>query len=101
MISPQAKEEILRFVDEIVPEGSMGVWLAGSRAKGTARPDSDWDVVAFHPAASNRREDLFKSNQLRPHSHGGIIQLVIAHPDQWNDDRLYMSDLRAFGIRLR
>lgn len=78
-----------------------GVWLCGSRARGTARPDSDWDVVAFHPAHSKRPEDLFKANQLGPHSLGGEIELVIAHPDHWNDPRLYMTDCRAFGIKLR
>jgi predicted nucleotidyltransferase len=24
-----------------------GIWLLGSRANGTARPDSDWDLLAF------------------------------------------------------
>jgi hypothetical protein len=70
MISPQAKEEILRFVDQIVPPGTTGVWLCGSRAKGSARPE-DWDVVAFHPAASPDPKDVFLSNQHKEHSHGG------------------------------
>jgi predicted nucleotidyltransferase len=101
MISPQAKEEILDFVDQFVPQGTTGVWLCGSRAKGSARPDSDWDVVVFHPAASRDPKEVFLSNQLRDHSQGGVIELVIVHPDHWNDPRLYFSDLRAFGIKLR
>jgi hypothetical protein len=35
-ISPRAKEAILSFVDQFVPPGSTGVWLTGSRAKGSA-----------------------------------------------------------------
>jgi hypothetical protein len=101
MMSPQAREEILRFVDQIVPPGTTGVWLCGSRAKGSARPDSDWDVVAFHPAASLDPKDVFLSNQHKEHSHGGTIELVIVHPVHWDDPRLYFSDLRAFGIKLR
>jgi Nucleotidyltransferase domain len=100
-ISAAAKAEILRFVDQIVPPGTTAVWLCGSRAKGTARAKSDWDVVAFHPSYSNRPEDLFKANQLGPHSQGGEIELVIAHPDHWDDPRPYMADCRAYGIKLR
>jgi predicted nucleotidyltransferase len=100
-IPPEAIEEILRFVDRMVPAGTTEVWLCGSRAKGTARPNSDWDVVAFHPVCSKHPKDLFKSNQLGEHSLGGQIELVIAHPDHWNDGRQYMTDCRAFGIKLR
>jgi hypothetical protein len=101
MPSPEAVAAILSFVDQIVPAGSTAVWLTGSRVKGTAQSDSDWDVVAFHPAAPRRPEDLFQSNQIGPHPLGGEIELVIAHPDHWNDPRQYMSDLRAYGVRLR
>jgi predicted nucleotidyltransferase len=100
-ISAAAKAEILRFVDQIVPAGTTAVWLCGSRAKGTARSNSDWDVVAFHPIYSKRPEDLFKANQHTAHSLGGQIELVIAHPDHWTDPRQYMTDCRAFGIKLR
>ena len=68
MISQQTTEEILRFVDQIVPPGATGVWLCGSRAKGSARPDSDWDVTAFHPAASPDPKDAFLSNQIKDRS---------------------------------
>jgi hypothetical protein len=101
LLPPEAVEPILSFIDQVVPPGCTEIWLTGSRAKGLARSDSDWDVVAFHPAAPSRPEDLFQANQLGPHPLGGQIELVIAHPDHWNDLRQYMSDLRANGIRLR
>jgi predicted nucleotidyltransferase len=100
-IQPEAVQAILDFVDQIVPPGCTEVWITGSRVRGDARLDSDWDVVAFHPAAPSRPEDLFASNQLGPHPHGGEIELVIAHPTHWDDPRRYMSELRACGIRLR
>jgi hypothetical protein len=74
----------------------------GVERRNQARRDySDWDVVAFHPAVSKRPEDLFKANQIGPHPLGGEIELVIAHPEHWNDPRQYMSDLRTYGIKLR
>jgi hypothetical protein len=99
--NPEALNAILSFVDLFVPPGTTEVWLTGSRAYGEPRADSDWDVVAFHPAAPSNPEGLFKSNQLGEHPHGGQIELVIAHPSHWNDPRRYMTDLRARGIRLR
>jgi Nucleotidyltransferase domain len=101
-ISLQAKEEIFRFVDQVVPPGCVSVWLCGSRAKGSARPDSDWDVVAFHPDGPRNREEIFvRGTQDKEHSQGGNIQLVIAHPDFWHDLGQYFSDLRVFGLWLR
>ena len=65
MISPEAKEEILGFVDQVVPSGTVGIWLCGSRAKGCARPDSDWDVVALHPDAPPDRKDvIYRATQI-------------------------------------
>jgi hypothetical protein len=58
-------------------------------------------VVAFHPAASQDPTQVFLSNQLREHSSGGTIELVIVHPIHWDDPRLYFSELRASGIMLR
>ncbi len=96
------RNEILAFVDYVVPGGPGEVWLTGSRAKGEARPDSDWDVVAFTEDARSAPEDLFKSNQTsRKKIDGGCIELVIAHPNHWNDPRCYMMECRKSGVRLR
>ena len=37
---------IARIVEELHP---LEIWLFGSRAKGTYRPDSDWDLMAVLP----------------------------------------------------
>ena len=100
-ISESTKEELLAFVDGVAAFATE-VWLTGSRVRGDARPDSDWDVVAFTDRAPREPEKLFESNS---HSgftvEGGIIELVIAHPDQRNDPRPYMTELRQSGVRLR
>ena len=92
---------ILAFVDSIVPGRVESVWLTGSRARGNARADSDWDVVAFTAAASQAASDLFKTSQIGPDVGGGPIQLVVAHPSHWDDPRPFMAECRRAGIRLR
>ena len=44
-----AKENILTQIKKIVTdkEPSAKIYLYGSRSKGTARPDSDWDIVVL------------------------------------------------------
>jgi predicted nucleotidyltransferase len=92
---------ILALVDTVVPDGES-VWLTGSRVRGNAKSDSDWDVVAFSKSVSRAPSELFKSNHTSQHAIlGGKIELVIAHPDHWNDPRRYMTDLRQSGLRLR
>jgi predicted nucleotidyltransferase len=100
-ISNNTKEKLLAFVDRFVPRATE-VWLTGSRIRGNARPDSDWDIVAFTDRAPSEPEKLFESNQLSDFTvEGGIIELVIAHPDHRNDPRPYMTELRQSGLRLR
>lgn len=100
-IDEPTKAQILGFVDSVVPSGTTEVWLTGSRAVGTHRLDSDWDVAAFHPDAPREPKRLFCSNQTKEIEPGFLIELVIAHPELKNDPRRYMTDLRQSGIRLR
>ena len=100
-ISETVRTEILNFVDLVVPE-SVSVWLTGSRVRGDARPDSDWDVLVYSPDAPSAPEKLFKANQISPNTiDGGHIQLVIAHPNHRDDPRPYMVECRQSGVRLR
>jgi hypothetical protein len=100
-VSEERKSQILAFVDSVVPGPSQDVWLVGSRAQGTARENSDWDVIAFTPDMSPDPHKLFSSNQTREIAPGFVIELVIAHPDHKNDPRPYMAGWREFGIKLR
>lgn len=90
-IDEGTKAVILDFVDSVVPQGGESVWLTGSRVRGDARPDSDWDVMVFSPYAPLDPADLFvKANQTsRFLLHGGATELFIAHPNHWDDPRPY------------
>ena len=47
MESETMKARIKANVLEVNPEAE--VWLYGSRARGTAREDSDWDILVLTP----------------------------------------------------
>ena len=46
-------DDVAEFVDTLVAKylGIRQVWLIGSRARGSKRQDSDWDLVVFADAA--------------------------------------------------
>lgn len=60
MIADKAmREKIKANVLEVDPE--VEVWLYGSRSNGTAREDSDWDILVLSPqnSLSTREEGVF------------------------------------------
>ncbi len=85
-IPETVRTEILDFVDSVVPDGGNSVWLTGSRVRGDARPDSDWDVLVYSPDAPSAPDELFKYNQTSNHR---------------DDPRPYMVECRQSGLRLR
>ena len=101
-ISRTAKTKILAFVDSIVPGGGTEVWLTGSRAKGTALPNSDWDVLVLTPHGPPAEKVFHIGTQESPQDlEGGPIRVATARPDFWDDPHRYMTDLRKYGVRLR
>ena len=56
------QEELLSRVKVAVHEVAPGasVWLYGSRARGTAGPDSDWDILVLvsGPVTEQRRQAI-------------------------------------------
>jgi predicted nucleotidyltransferase len=60
--------ELARIVEDVFPE-AQGVWLYGSFADGTARPDSDLDVAILTPsrlAAEDRWERTIELSMRLP-----------------------------------
>ena len=102
-ISKPIRDAILEFVDNVVPEGGESVWLTGSRVRGDARLDSDWDILVITRYMPKDSDLLFdRGTQISKHRvHGGHIELVMAHPDHWHDPRRYMAEVRKSGVRLR
>jgi uncharacterized protein len=100
-ISLETKAELLSIVDTVAPTGAASVWLVGSRAKGTARNDSDWDLLAVHPDALSISETGPIINHISWTRAGQKVEIVVIAPADWNDPRRFMTDCRAVGVRLR
>lgn len=49
--------QLSRFAQGFVPKGTS-VWLYGSRARGTAHADSDWDVLILLDKSKIEQEDF-------------------------------------------
>jgi hypothetical protein len=103
MMTPIESAALLKFVDTEVPPGCHSVWLAGSRANDTNRSDSDWDVLALHPDAADRDDEIFDKGTFYGEApDGNRIELVVVRPWRLSgDSRRYFADCRQFGIRLR
>jgi hypothetical protein len=103
MINPEDRAALLAFVTTVVPAGCVSVWLTGSRARCTQRPDSDWDVLALHADAPNGEQEVFdRGTRTGRMPDGTVIELVVARPDRLHSDpHPYFAGCRQFGIRLR
>ncbi len=84
-------QEVKRYVHEIDPQAE--VWLFGSRARGDAREDSDWDFLVLTDKPVNW---TFKC-QLRDHlydaglHHERVVSTIIQNKVQWQE--LAVTDL--------
>ena len=78
--------EVKRYVQEIDPQAE--VWLFGSRARGDARADSDWDFLVL----TAKPVDKSLKNQLRDQlyeveiSCEKVIGSIIHSKQEWEDD---------------
>lgn len=88
MTDEQFLQEVKRYVHEIDPQAE--VWLFGSRARGDAREDSDWDFLVLTDLPVN---GAFK-RQLRYHLYDlgfdseRVIGTIIQNKMIWEDLRL-------------
>ncbi|MBC8156395.1 MAG: nucleotidyltransferase domain-containing protein [Bacteroidetes bacterium] len=77
--------EVKRYVLEIDPQAE--VWLFGSRARGDARPDSDWDFLVL----TDKPVDRQYKRTLRDHlfylelDSERVIGTVIYNKQAWQD----------------
>jgi hypothetical protein len=69
------EEAIQRYVSELVSAypDIESVWLIGSRANGTSRPESDWDLIAFGS------QSIFQSLRSDVRFHHEHIDLVVVY----------------------
>lgn len=59
MNTPLTIQQLSHFAQGIVPQGTS-MWLYGSRARGTERDDSDWDVLILLDKNKIEQEDFDK-----------------------------------------
>lgn len=80
------KDKIKANVLEMNPKAE--VWLYGSRARGTARADSDWDVLVLTPDnhLSAQEEGRFIDHMCELIvSTGQVIQLFAYGKSDWHE----------------
>jgi predicted nucleotidyltransferase len=104
---PQNDPALKRFraaVSEIYGDRVERVVLFGSRARGDALPDSDYDIAVFlrgmtdQPADMNRLADLATDIL---YDGGPFIHAMPYRAGSYNDERMpLMHEIRAEGIDL-
>jgi predicted nucleotidyltransferase len=102
-IDPAVRAAILEVVDRKIPSGCVSIWITGSRAKGTARPESDWDVVVIDPKAKpilpgHQGPIIIEKKKIFT---GDDVEVVRIPPADWNHPGRFMTDCRQFGFRIR
>ncbi|MCI0467803.1 MAG: nucleotidyltransferase domain-containing protein [Beijerinckiaceae bacterium] len=90
-------------VDEIYGARVERVVLFGSRARGDAQPDSDYDVAVFLRDMPDRFEELYRLADLSTEildETGEFIQALPYRAGAYNEPTPLMHEIRADGIDL-
>lgn len=91
MTDTEFLQAVKQSVQEIDPQAE--VWLFGSRARGDARPDSDWDFLIL----TEKPVDRVYKRTMRDHlfyiglASGQVIGTTIQNRHDWED--LEVTDL--------
>jgi uncharacterized protein len=81
---------LARIVEKYHPEQ---VWLYGSRARGDARPDSDWDLFIVTPDATEERDlNPAVAGELR-RGCGVYADLIPCRASEFQEDRTVVNTL--------
>ena len=104
---PQNDPVLKRFraaVSEIYGDRVERVVLFGSRARGDAHPDSDYDIAVFLLDMTDQPADMNRLADLATHilyEGGPFIHAMPYRAGSYNDERMpLMHEIRAEGIDL-
>lgn len=86
MTDAEFLQAVKRSVLEVDPQAE--VWLFGSRARGDARDDSDWDflVLTDKPAQKALKEQIRDNLFEVEFSADKVIGSIIHSKQEWEDD---------------
>jgi predicted nucleotidyltransferase len=92
--------EFKRRAEQALPHRVVRVMLYGSRARGDARPDSDWDVAVFlagQPTPQDKRalSDIGFDLMMESGQH---LQPVAIDASRSVDDSSFLKNLQEDGI---
>jgi predicted nucleotidyltransferase len=92
-----------RALDETYGGRLERVVLYGSRARGDARPDSDYDIAVFLRDLSDRPAEMDRLADLSTailYDDGGLIHALPYRAGGYNERTPLMHEIRADGIDL-
>jgi uncharacterized protein len=90
-------------VNEIYGDRVERVVLFGSRARGEAEPDSDWDVAVFLRDMPDRMAELYRLADIATdilYSGGGFIHAMPYRAGSYNERTPLMHEIRTDGVDL-
>ena len=90
-------------VNEIYGDRVERVVLFGSRARGDATPDSDYDIAVFLRDIGDRFEEMHRLADLATdvlYREGQFIHAMPYRAESYNDGTPLMHEIRAAGIDL-
>lgn len=98
------RRHLRSVISAVVGNHLCGLLLFGSRARGDARPDSDWDVAVLADENANvaaLRADLGRATaSFDPELEGQYVQIVILRPSDMQASGTLVLNLEAEAVEL-
>jgi predicted nucleotidyltransferase len=105
-MTPQADPVLIRFraaLDALYGDRIERVVLYGSRARGDARPDSDYDVAIFLNDLVDRWQEVDKISDIETdilYDLGAFIHAMPHRSESYRERTPLMHELRREGVDL-